>query len=79
MINSHLMPGKMVIKQEMPDLGFFTTKDLTLGTGSNITLVANRDHNGAATGKIYIDDGINITQPESYYELLLSSNSIKKW
>lgn len=77
MIGLHLMPGKWVAKQEGQ---FMTTSDLTLGEKSNITLIANRDSNGAAYTKIYFDDGIKSDSgSEGLYELLLSSNSIKKW
>jgi hypothetical protein len=57
MINVHLMPGKMVVKQEGT---FYTTTDLKLGEKSNITLIANRDVNGASEGSVYIDDGDSI-------------------
>ena len=76
MIPTHLMPGKFVIKQEGD---FNTTADLALGTNNSITLVANRDHNGAAIGFVYIDDGVSQTQPQAHFQLLLSANSIKKW
>ena len=56
MIGLHLMPGKFVAKQEGQ---FLTTADLQLGTKSNLTFIANRDSNGAAHSKIYIDDGFN--------------------
>jgi hypothetical protein len=35
-----------------------TTSDLDLGTKSNLTLIANRDVNGAAYTKLYFDNGI---------------------
>jgi hypothetical protein len=60
MINVHLMPGKIVVKQ---DGNYTTTSDLKLGEKSNITLIANRDSNGAATGSVYLDDGESKDQP----------------
>lgn len=50
------MPGAIVAKQSGT---FFTTKDLNNSDGSLIpfTLVANRDENGAASMKLYLDDG----------------------
>jgi hypothetical protein len=42
---------------------FNTTTDLKLGEKSNVTLIANRDENGAALGKVYIDDGESKDQP----------------
>lgn len=54
MIPAHLMPGKIVIKQEGD---FNTTEDLMLGQKANMTLIANRDASGAARGMVYADDG----------------------
>lgn len=75
-INTHLMPGAIVTKQEGT---FFTTQDIQQGNSSPLTLVANRDHNGAASLRLYLDDGISTDQQTEFYEFLLSANSLKKW
>ena len=72
-INTHLMPGAIVTKQEGT---FMTTGDLT---DAPLTFIANRDDNGAASMKIYLDDGISTTQDTEWYEFILSGNSLKKW
>jgi hypothetical protein len=50
-------------------------------------LVANRDKNGAASGKLYLDEGFVDDSDEGcedpdktreHYEFLLSANSVKK-
>jgi hypothetical protein len=42
-------------------------------------LIANRDKNGAATTKLYLDDGFWTNSKRAIHELLISANSIKKW
>jgi hypothetical protein len=42
-------------------------------------LIANRDKNGAATTKLYLDDGFWTNSKLAIHELLISANSIKKW
>jgi hypothetical protein len=73
------MPGTIMLKQEGK---FNTTKDLNL-TNNPITLIANRDKNGYASGLAYLDDGETSTkemgQDYEYYEFIISGNSIKKW
>jgi hypothetical protein len=44
-----------------------------------ITLVANRDSNGHASGLAYLDDGETIDGDYEYYQFDLSAKSIKKW
>jgi len=48
-----------------------------------LNLVANRDANGHAQGKVFIDEDDSISKIESgdyqYYEFHLSTNSLKKW
>ena len=44
-----------------------------------MTLISNRDVNGAAYGKVYIDDGVSSNSKQARYEFLLAKNSIKKW
>ena len=75
LINTHLMPGAIVTKQEGT---FFTTQDIALDK-TPFTFIANRDKNGAASTKIYLDDGESLEQDTEYYNILLSANSIKKW
>ena len=72
-INTHLMPGAIVTKQEG---SFFTTGNLN---DVPLTFIANRDDNGAASMKLYLDDGISTDQDTEYYEFILSGNSLKKW
>jgi hypothetical protein len=75
LINTHLMPGAIVTKQEGT---FYTTKDIDLSK-QPLTFVANRDENGQAKLKLYLDDGESLNQQTEYYEFLLSANSLKKW
>lgn len=60
MIPSHLMPGKIVVKQEGD---FNTTSQLWLSKDNAVTLVVNRDEKKAATGFVYFDDGMSLDQP----------------
>jgi hypothetical protein len=69
------MPGAIVTKQEGT---FYTTKDIDLSK-QPLTFVANRDENGQAKLKLYLDDGESLNQQTEYYEFLLSANSLKKW
>jgi alpha-glucosidase (family GH31 glycosyl hydrolase) len=62
MIPLHLMPGKVVIKQNGQ---FNTAADLALGTKSNITLIANREKSGGAHGRIFFDDGESSAMPKA--------------
>lgn len=60
-INTHLMPGAIITKQEG---SFFTTGNLN---DVPLTFIANRDDNGAANMKLYLDDGISTDQDTEYY------------
>jgi hypothetical protein len=70
---AHLMPGAIVTKQ-MGD--FMTTSDLSANL---FTMIANRDTNSQATGSLYVDDGVTISQSYDYLEFQLSAKSFKKW
>jgi hypothetical protein len=52
------MPGAIVTKQEGT---FYTTKDIDLSK-QPLTFVANRDENGQAKLKLYLDDGESLNQ-----------------
>lgn len=68
-----------MLKQEG---SFNTTSDLNL-TNNPITLIANRDSQGYASGLAYLDDGETsekiMGENYEYYEFIISGNSIKKW
>lgn len=48
-----------------------------------LQLVANRDENGKASGKLFLDGGYSLSELDNgeyeQYEFLLSANSFKKW
>jgi hypothetical protein len=70
---AHLMPGAIVTKQ-MGD--FMTTSDLS---DNLFTMIANRDTNSQATGTLYVDDGVKISQSYDHLAFQLSAKSFKKW
>jgi len=79
-VNVWLRPGYMVPYQ--PNDGTFMTTDDVLNNGE-LHLVANRDSNGHAEGRLFKDTGLSRAEIEDGiyedYEFHLSANSIKKW
>ena len=75
-----LRPGHIVTFQ--PNNNSFTTTDDVMNNGE-IHLIANRDENGHAKGRLFKDTGVSRVEIENgiyeHYEFELSANSIKKW
>jgi alpha-glucosidase (family GH31 glycosyl hydrolase) len=62
LINTHLMPGAMVITQDNSEMKYKKTADLMMkDTIAPINITINRDHNMAATGNVFLDDGISLS------------------
>jgi hypothetical protein len=79
-IHSHLMPGAMLAFQNNSQKFKLTSEIMA----QDVTMIANRDHNGQASGKLFLDDGISLeqlyeTNSYEYYSFQLSAGSIKKW
>ena len=60
-VMKHLMPGKLIPQYQI------TSKDNILNTfdvhnSSPINLIINRDENGYAAGKLFLDDGETLSQ-----------------
>ena len=81
MIMKHLMPGKLIPMYNITDKdNYETTADVEKSAPLN--LVVNRDSNGYASGKLFLDDGISLSSLSEkmyeYYEFIVSAGSIKK-
>jgi len=80
LIHAHIMPGKFLAFQSNKEEKFSLTSDILK---QPVTMIANRDHNKHAEGRLFLDDGISVDQLEQqayeHYEFQLSANSIKKW
>lgn len=79
-VNVHLRPGYMVPKQAFDSSKMNSTEDLL---DSDISLIVNRDMNGHAEGKLFLDDGYSLEQLSSgnyaSYEFQLGGKTLKKW
>lgn len=79
-INMHLRPGYIIPYQNNTKRDAKTTADMQR---KGITLLANRDTQNHAWGKVFIDDGESLSnlQNNHYqsYEFSLSGNILKKW
>lgn len=80
-VNVFLRPGHMITYQPNGSNKFNTTADVI--STATISLVANRDENGHAEGKLFKDGGESLTELSAhlyeYYEFHLSAGSLKKW
>jgi len=78
-VNVWLRPGHMVAHQ--PQNNYNTTDDVLASAETN--LVFNRDSDGHAGGKLFIDQGISLSEINDktyeYYQFHLSAGSLKKW
>ena len=76
------MPGKIIpfLPNDL-DLNYTTTFDIN--DIENNVLLINRNLNGYASGKVFIDEGLTnaeiFDQSYLYYEFVLSQKSIKVW
>lgn len=59
MINAHLMPGAILIKQDNSNGTIMTTHDL-MNQSVPVQLIMNRDENMQASGRVFLDDGISL-------------------
>lgn len=79
-VNAWLRPGHMIPFQ--PNTGDLKTTADVLSKAQTHLLV-NRDEQGHAEGRIFIDKGISLSEINDktyeYYEFHLSGNSLKKW
>ena len=70
-VNVHLRPGYLIQFQDNRDQSFKTTGEI-LSKGSLI-IVANRDVDGHASGKIFLDHGETLSELENkeyeYYDM----------
>ena len=80
-VNVHLMPGKLILYQDNRDQQFKVTTDIM--NNGKIDIVVNRDTNGHATGKAFLDHGETLTELNDktyeYYEFRLNGKSLTKW
>lgn len=79
-VNAWLRPGHMIPFQ--PNTGNFkTTADVLANAETH--LLINRDAQGHSEGRLFIDQGISMSELNDrtyeYYEFHLSGNSLKKW
>ena len=69
-VNIHLAPGAIIPFQENKDQKIMTTADTLTRP---ISLIANRDVNGAAGGSLFLDQGISQTEMQTgvyeYYSI----------
>ena len=74
------MPGSIHAFQDNSDRKHKLTSEIIK---EPVTLIANRDHSGQATGILFLDDGESLDQltdkTYEFYKFQLSSKSIKKW
>jgi len=83
-VNVHLRPGYMVPFQKQTAVSntkYNTTADVL--AHAPLSLVANRDSDGHAQGKLFLDGGETLSELNNkeyeHYEFHLSANSLKKW
>ena len=62
-VNVHLRPGHIIPKQTNKDGEFNSTEDMMLH--APLSLIVNRDMQGHATGKLFLDDGYTLKQLEA--------------
>lgn len=58
-VQAHIMPGSMHAFQDNSDKKHKLTSDIIK---EPVTLIANRDHRGHATGNLFLDDGESLDQ-----------------
>lgn len=77
-VNAHLAPGAMIPFQFNKDMSIMTTNDTFK---KPISLIANRDENGAAGGSLFLDKGISRQEMYDgvweYYNINLQAKSIQ--
>ena len=81
-VNAWIKPGHMVIHQpQNTTQTYLTTDDVIANAETN--LVFNRDGDGHAGGKLFVDQGISLSEINDktyeYYSFHLSAGSLKKW
>lgn len=85
LISTHLMEGKLIPFQDKQANKWDGTTRTQNVADADISLVALRDNNGHAEGKLFVDDGITRTDipgvdaKYDFHEFQLSANSLKIW
>ena len=77
-VNAHLAPGALIPFQNNTAMKFMTTADVL---NASISLIANRDQNGYASGSLFLDQGISrseyYNQNYEYYSVNVQANTIQ--